>query len=142
MRTRKIIHCKSYYKKLEASEKIKVYCSCSDEIISPTDNALINSRRLNSLSATAGNPAFSFGLGIGWENNNSIYNKIRNLLSAKFKNNILICVENISDVSDELRFLTTSIIQNIQKLEKELKRRYFYLLLIHRISIGRLSINI
>lgn len=52
-------------KKLEASEKIKVYCSCSDEIISPTDNALINSRRLNSLSATAGNPAFSFGLGIG-----------------------------------------------------------------------------
>lgn len=115
-------------KKLEASEKIKVYCSCSDEIISPTDNALINSRSLNSLSVTAGNSAFSFGLGIGWENNNSIYNKIRNLLSAKFKNNILICVENISDVSDELRFLTTSIIQNIQKLEKEFKKKIFLLI--------------
>ena len=40
----------------------------------------------------------------------------------------MICVENISDVSDELRFLTTSIIQNIQKLEKEFKKKIFLLI--------------
>lgn len=115
-------------KELERSEKIRVYCNQDDEIISPTDIAFIKSKHLNSLNVTAGNSAFSFGLGIGWENNNSIYYKIRNLLSSRLSSNILICIENISDVSSELRILTTSIIQNIQKLEKEFKKKIFLLI--------------
>lgn len=115
-------------KELESSDQIKVYCNQDDEIISPTDNRLIKSRHLNAFSTTAGISTFSFGIGIGWENSNSIYNKIRNLLSTKLKNNILICIENISDVSSEVRFLTTAIIQNIGKLEKEFKKKIFLLI--------------
>lgn len=115
-------------KELEDIWDIKVYCNQDDEIISPTDNAVIKSRYLNSLSATGGNSIFSLGIGIGWENSYSNYNKIRNLLSTKLRNNILICIENISDVSDELRFLTTCIIQNVQELEKEFKKKIFLLI--------------
>lgn len=110
---------------LEKNRKIKIYCNRDDEIISPKENTFIKSQHLNSFNTSCGISTLSFGIGIGWENNHSNYNIIRNLLSTKLKNNIVICIENISDISDKLRLLTNCILENIQKLENEFKVKIF-----------------
>lgn len=115
-------------KKFENAKKIKVYYNWNDEIVSSTHSSSLQSHNLNSLSISGGVPTFSFGIGLGWEDSHSSYGKIRNILSTKLKNNILICVNNISDVSDELRFLVTCIIKNIQMLEKEFNKKIFLLI--------------
>lgn len=115
-------------KELENVSDIIVYHNRGDEIISKSDNVFTKPINVNSLSVSVGTPIFSFGVGAGWENNYSNYNKIRNMLSTKLKNNVLICIENISDVSGELRFLITCIVENIQRLEKEFKKKIFLLI--------------
>ena len=118
-----IIEC--ILNKLKDEEGIKTYRNIDNEFIPESQNIVSN---INSLSISGGALGFSFGLGLGWNNNNSNYMKIRNLLSTKLKSNILICVENISDVSDEVRLFTTSIIKNIPALEKEFHKRIFLLI--------------
>jgi len=110
---------------LKNYKDIETYRNIDNEFISGSQNIISN---INSLNVSGGAYGFSFGLGVGWNNNNSDYAKIRNILSKKFKNNILICLENISDVSDEIRFFTTSIIKNILKLQNEFKKKIFLLI--------------
>ena len=109
---------------LKKCEKIKIYRNIDNEFIPGSQNIISS---INSLNVSGGVCGFSFGLGVGW-NNNSDYTKVRNMLSKKFKNNILICVENISDASDEIRFFTTSIIKNILKLQNEFQKKIYLLI--------------
>lgn len=118
-----IIEC--VLNKLKDEKSIKAYRNVDNEFI-PEFRSFVS--KINSLSISGGALGFSIGLGLGWNNNNSNYMKIRNLLSTKLKSNILICVENISDVSDEVRLFTTSIIKNIPALEKEFHKRIFLLI--------------
>lgn len=115
-------------KNIENVEKIKVYYNQDDEIVPASHSSFLRTHNLNSLSISGGVNAFSFGIGLGWEKDYSSYAKIRNILSLKLQNNILICINNISDVSDELRFLITCIIKNIHMLKKEFGKNIFLLI--------------
>lgn len=115
-------------KELEKNKNIKIMLNRDDDIISLKYNLLDKTKRVNSLSVSGGLPAFSFGIGIGWEKPDSNYNKIRNILSDSLKKNIIICIENISEINDSLRFFITSIIENLKKLEYEFKKRIYLLI--------------
>lgn len=110
---------------LKEYKNIKTYRNIDDEFISGASNRTLN---INSLNVSASAFGISFGLGLGWNDNDSNYMRIRNLLSAKLKSNILICVENISDVSDDVRLFITSIIINVSKLEKEFHKKVYLLI--------------
>lgn len=110
--------------KLKSENDIKIYRNIDSELIAEFPSGNLN---INSINISGGVLGFSLGLGIGLDNNSS-YLKIRNILSAKLKNNILICVENISDVSDNMRLFVSSIIKNISKLEKEFNKKILLLI--------------
>lgn len=110
---------------LKKNKDIKVYRNIDNDFISESGK---NTSKVNSISVSGGALGFSFGFGLGWSDNESSYMRVRNLLSKQLKNNILICVENISDSFDEMRLLTSNIIRNITKLENEFKKRIFLLI--------------
>lgn len=113
------------FNKLKNNKNIKVYRNVDDKFVSDTRDTISN---INSLSVSGGGWGFSLGLDLGLNNNDSNYTKIRNLLSARLKSNILICVENMSDVSDDIRLFISSIIKNISMLENEFNKKIFILI--------------
>lgn len=72
-------------KNIENVEKIKVYYNQDDEIVPASHSSFLRTHNLNSLSISGGANAFSFGIGLGWENDYSSYAKIRNILSLKLQ---------------------------------------------------------
>ena len=113
------------FNKLKNNKNIKVYRNVDDKFVSDTRDTISN---INSLSVSGGGWGFSLGLDLVLNNNDSNYTKIRNLLSARLKSNILICVENMSDVSDDIRLFISSIIKNISMLENEFNKKIFILI--------------
>ncbi|BCJ98860.1 hypothetical protein [Anaerocolumna chitinilytica] len=107
-------------------KEIKIFTNQEDEFILCSSSS--KSKELNSIDFSFGIPAFSLGVGVGWENRHSNYDKIRNMLSKHMNKNILICVENISIANSSIRILLSYIIYNIEKLEKEFKKRIFVLI--------------
>ena len=113
--------------KLNESSDIQTYRNYDDKFIPTRNEKLVKKREINSFSVSGGTGEISLGIGLGWNNDDSNYVKIRNLISTKMKKNVLICAENISDVSDEVRFFTSCILKNILKLEKEFHKKIFLL---------------
>lgn len=83
---------------------------------------------LNSISLSGGVMGISLGLGIGWENRDTIYYKIQSILGNSLKKNILICIDGVSDASRSLRLLINYIMKSIQRLESEKKKKIFFLI--------------
>lgn len=61
---------------LKNYKDIETYRNIDNEFISGSQNIISN---INSLNVSGGAYGFSFGLGVGWNNNNSDYAKIRNI---------------------------------------------------------------
>lgn len=77
------------------------------------------SNNINSVDINAGFAGFSAGIGIGWEKKESQYENIRQVINTRFKQQILICIDDISNADNELRVLITQIICYIHRLKKE-----------------------
>ena len=85
-------------------------------------------KRLNAIGLSGGVAGVSIGFSVGWSNPSSQYEKIRSMLASYLKKDVLICVDNIENVSDELRFLVIQIIGNIKRLENDYSKKIFVLI--------------
>ena len=85
-------------------------------------------KRLNAIGLSGGVAGVSIGFSVGWSNPSSQYEKIRSMLASYLKKDVLICVDNIENVSDELRFLVIQIIGNIKRLENDYRKKIFVLI--------------
>ena len=65
---------------------------------------------INAANISLGNSVFTFGIGLEWDNQ-FYYGKIRNSLSKFLSTDLLICIDDISDVSDNIRCFITNIIK-------------------------------
>ena len=88
-----------------------------DQLVENSKEHKLNS--LNAIDINVGFAGFSAGLGIGWEKKESHYEQIRQLFNIKFKKQILICIDDISNTDNELRVLMTQIIGFVHRLKKE-----------------------
>lgn len=113
--------------KLNEVSEIQIYRNYDDKFIFKKNEKFIKKGEINSFSVSGGIGGISIGIGLGWNNDDSNYVKIRNLIFTHNSKNILFCVEDISDVTDEVRFFTSCILKNISKLEKEFHKKIFLL---------------
>lgn len=136
-----------YFKENESD--LRIYCNYDDEFL--LYSKAPKSKEVNSFSFSVGNPVFSIGFSIGWGKRHLNYEKIKNILSKHMTKNVLFCVENISDVSDNIRAFVTFTIENIENLETDFKKRIFFLITdsensyekaIYKYNISREIINL
>lgn len=82
---------------------------------------------INAANISLGNSVFTFGIGLEWDNQ-FYYGKIRNSLSKFLSTDLLICIDDISDVSDNIRCFITNIIKCADKLQIEFKKNIYFLI--------------
>ncbi len=107
-------------------EKFTVFLNCEDEL--RTMSAFEKTNRINAIGLTGGAAGISIGFSLGWSNPSSQYEKIRSMLASYLKKDVLICIDNIENVSDELRLLIIQIIGNIKRLENDYCKKIFVLI--------------
>lgn len=110
-------------------KEFTVFLNYEDEL--RTVSAYKGIKKINSIELSGGVASVSIGFSIGWSNESSQYEKIRNMFASYLKKNILICVDNIENISDEMRFMILQIIKNIKRLENDYKKKYLCLLQVH-----------
>lgn len=110
----------------ENERDLRIYCNHDDEFL--LFSKVPKSKEVNAFNFSVGNPGFSLGIGIGWENRHSNFEKIKNILSKHMTKNILFCIENISNVSDNIRAFVNFTIENIKDLEDHFNKRIFFLI--------------
>lgn len=106
--------------------KIKIFWTYADALTPINDYGKI--ARINQVGISGGAVGFSAGLTLGWQNESSQYEKIRQILRPIGDQNILICVDGIEYLSDELQFLIFQIIKNIYRLERDYDKKIFVLM--------------
>lgn len=106
--------------------KLLLYKNYGDEIKRFTKHK--SSKNINGLNISLGIPLFTFGLGINYENKQTQYAKLHNMLSKLLTSDILICLDNLDKVPSELRVFILEIIKNIEDLEEDFKIKIFVLL--------------
>lgn len=107
-------------------KEITILLSCVDEL--QTIGGCEKTKNINTVGFTAGIASASIGFSVGWNNLSSQYEKVKNILSSYLKKDILICIDNIEEISDELRCLIIQIIGNIERLENEYHKKIFVLI--------------
>lgn len=107
-------------------KEFTVFLNYEDEL--RTVSAYKGIKKINSIELSGGVASVSIGFSIGWSNESSQYEKIRNMFASYLKKNILICVDNIENISDEMRFMILQIIKNIKRLENDYKKKIFVLI--------------
>lgn len=107
-------------------KEFTVFLNYEDEL--RTESAYKGIKKINSIELSGGVASVSIGFSIGWSNESSQYEKIRNMFASYLKKNILICVDNIENISDEMRFMILQIIKNIKRLENDYKKKIFVLI--------------
>lgn len=113
-------------KKLENFPHMALYISFGERFIKYGSKT--SKKELNSLSFSMGNQLISLGFGIGWENNNSTYNHIRNMLSNILRSDVIICVDDFSNADSEIRAMVLLIAKHFKELQEEFKVKIYMLL--------------
>lgn len=113
-------------KKLENFPHMALYISLGERFIKYGSKT--SKKELNSLSFSMGNQLISLGFGIGWENNNSTYNHIRNMLSNILRSDVIICVDDFSNADSEIRAMVLLIAKHFKELQEEFKVKIYMLL--------------
>ncbi len=108
------------------NSKLKIFWTFADALSPINDYGKI--AKASQVSISGGAAGISAGLTLGWQNESSQYEKIRQILGPKGNKNILICVDSIEYLSDELQFLIFQIIKNIPRLEKDYNKSIFMLM--------------
>ena len=106
---------------------ISILKNLDNDLVYKIGDKPLKKQKINSASISFGNQFFSFGISTGWDNQ-SYYDKIRNSLSQFLSNDLLICVDDISDASDSLRCFITNIIKCSKELENEFKKNIYFLI--------------
>lgn len=106
--------------------KLLLYKNYGDEFKRFTEHR--SSKNINGLNISLGTPLFTFGLGVSYENKQTQYAKLHNMLSKLFTSDILICLDNLEEVSSDLRVFILEIIKNIEDLEEDFNIKIYVLL--------------
>lgn len=111
---------------IQKTTDIDIIKNVGDELIRIT--GMGKERHPNSISVSGGVLGFSIGFGIGWENSESLYYKVYSMVCKSSRKKILLCIDDFSDCTDNLRFLISFIIKNISKLASETKKKIYVFL--------------
>lgn len=109
-----------------SNKEFNVFLNCGDEL--NVVNAHDTLKKINAIGFSGGIAGVSVGFSVGWNNSTSQYEKVRSMLASFLKKDILLCVDNIEDIPDELRFWIFQIIKNIQRLESDYHKKIFILI--------------
>lgn len=107
-------------------KEFTVFLNYEDELRTVGDYKGIN--KINAIGLSGGIAGVSMGFSVGWNHSSSQYEKIRSMFASYLKKDVLICVDNFENISDELRFLITQIIRNIKRLENDYCKKIFVLI--------------
>lgn len=131
------------------SNKFNIFLNQGDELHSISTHKDI--KNVNAFGLSGGIASISLGFSLGWNNTHSQYEKIRSVLASSLKMNILICIDNIEEISDELQFVISQIIKNINRLEDDYGQKIYLLItstlntynnIIHRYSVPSIIIEL
>lgn len=111
---------------LQKTTDIDIIENIGDELISITSKG--KERHTNSISVSGGALGFSIGFGMGWENSESVYCKVYSIICKSSKKIIILCIDDFSDCTDNLRLLIIFIIKNISRLALETKKKIYVIL--------------
>lgn len=109
-----------------SSKKFNIYLNQGGELRQINDHKDI--KDVNSIGLSGGIASISLGFSLGWNNSCSQYEKVRSVLASSLKKDILICIDNIEDISDDLQFAISQIIRNINRLENDYGRKIYLLI--------------
>lgn len=107
-------------------KKFNIFLSYGDELRAINTHDTL--KKINAFGLSGGIADISLGFSVGWNNSTSQYEKIRSMFTSFLKKDILLCVDDIEDISDELRLLVFQIIKNIQRLESDYHKKIFILI--------------
>ena len=107
-------------------KRFTVFLNYEDELRLVNDCDKI--KKINAIGLSGGVAGVSIGFSLGWSSPSSQYEKIRSMLAPYLKKDVLICVDNFANVSDELRLLIIQIIGNIKRLERDYCKKIFLLI--------------
>ncbi|MBP3617720.1 MAG: hypothetical protein J6J38_06760 [Lachnospiraceae bacterium] len=105
--------------KLKDEHTITIYKSFGDGFVKFGSGS--SKSKINSVSFSAGTPLFALGLGIGWDNNDNDYIRLRNRLSKILVSDVLFGVDDFMDADSEVKKMIMLISKNLERLQKEFK---------------------